>query len=230
MVQCPECGKNVEADFGMANCAACGAVFMVEIDGSINTSSESAFAANQDPLIEEQKPLLEEDQPDSLSQENLASPEDFLPDQEASSDEATGQENDNVDESFEASVEVESEDFPEYAQPLSADNNDPLDLQKFDQSAASELSDGEFLYDVSIRGLDSADLKKEVLAALADKRFSFSQNELRKSIRDGELPLRDLNPVRAMLVVLKMQEFDVEVEWGQKHFSRVGEKTMEAEE
>jgi hypothetical protein len=112
--------------------------------------------------------------------------------------------------------------------PVSA--KDPLDIQRFDESAASQMDDGEYVYEVIITGIDSADLKKDIIMALSEKRFSLIVSELQKEIQKGELIVRNLNPVRAMLIVLRLQSLDVIVEWRQKHFTQsVAAKKSEAE-
>jgi hypothetical protein len=132
----------------------------------------------------------------------------------------------------EQAVDVEySEDFLDNMseQPAeSTPSSDPLGIQRFDESAASQLGEGEYLYDVIITGIDSADLKKDVLFALSEKRFALSISAAQKEIQAGELTVRDLNPVRAMLIVLRLQALDVTVEWRQRHFTK-DEPTEESE-
>jgi hypothetical protein len=92
------------------------------------------------------------------------------------------------------------------------------------------MDDGEYVYEVVVSGIDSADLKKDVIMALSDKRFSLVVSELQKEIQKGELIVRNLNPVRAMLIVLRLQSLDVIVEWRQKHFTQeAGRKKSEAQ-
>lgn len=49
MVRCPDCQKEVDVDFGMTTCSSCGAVFMVEIDGSVQES----LPAEEDNSVDE---------------------------------------------------------------------------------------------------------------------------------------------------------------------------------
>jgi hypothetical protein len=211
MVRCPDCQKEVDVDFGMTTCSSCGAVFMVEIDGSVQeslpTEEDEPVSEAPDAIVEDEAPpaesaFFDSEEPRSLAQETQlmenASPEyseDFL---------------DQLSETPKSNV----------AESALNDQNDPLDIQRFDQVTASELSDGEYLYDVTIVGIDSADLKKEVILALSDKRFDLPVENLRKQVHQGVLKIPNLNPVRAMLIVLKTQELDVVVDWKQKHFTQ----------
>lgn len=93
---------------------------------------------------------------------------------------------------------------------------DPLGVQRFDRTEASQLVDGPYYYDLTISGLDTAEIKDEVMKALTDKRFQWGAEDIRKKLRNGRLVFKDLNPVKAVLIVIKLQHIDVEIEWTQK--------------
>lgn len=205
MVQCPECNQQQDADFGMVTCSSCGAVFMVELDGSVNqpeaATSDEVFSAESDDVLPEDSPSSESETESSAEVVESTYDENFLDplSQEATSEEAPG------------TVGPAAERLPP---------EDPLGLQKFEKSGGANLADGEYLYDILIRGIDSGEIKKELLLALTDKRFSLEMESVRSKVRNGELLIEGLNPVRAMLIVLKIQEMDVQIEWRQKHFTQ----------
>lgn len=221
MARCPECQTEQSADFGMTTCTQCSAVFMVGIDGEVASAEAPS-----------------EDEPAYPSDEAFAEPAVEEPTYQPSiesSDEATTLQPyeppaDDAVEEFAEPVEDVAEDEVEYSENF-LDNlsekktttpsaEDPLDIQRFDESAASQMDDGEYVYEVIITGIDSADLKKEIIMALSEKRFSLIVSELQNEIQKGELIVRNLNPVRAMLIVLRLQSLDVIVEWRQKHFTQ----------
>lgn len=221
MAQCPECLQEQNVDFGMATCTQCGTVFMVEIDGSVSLPAEVG------PTVEEE--IFEhQDSVAALEQEEI--PDVPMSMEESSPAESPFEAIENHEElSAEEPVDgamdndIFSTDAPVAEAPVfdeSIDPRDPLGLQKFEESGGTELSLGEFLYEVTVSGVDSQDLRKEVQIALADKRFGFSQEDLRQSLMGGVLTLKNLNPVRAMLVVLKLQTMDLQIEWHQKHFTQ----------
>lgn len=220
MVKCPECSKPVEADFGMTTCPHCSVVFMVELDGSVNDPADNE---SQEEFSEESP---EEQFPaDDLDVEPMSfrpSPEDEEFNQPETFAEETSEE-ETQDEEFFAKVEGSTTEPEDAVDPL----KDPLGLQRFDESGGFELANGELLYDVVVQGLDSADLKKDIFSALMDKRFALSSEDMRRGLKNGVLTLTGVNPVRAMLIVLKMQEYDVSVEWRQRHFAQ---PTAEVEE
>lgn len=96
------------------------------------------------------------------------------------------------------------------------DKNDPVGIQKFDGNPASQLVDGPYYYDVTIIGLDTAQIKDEVMRALSDKRFQWTYEDIKRRLRNGRLVFKDLNPVKAVLLVIKIQHIDVEIQWVQK--------------
>lgn len=128
----------------------------------------------------------------------------------------------------EASDEVQeeptgySEDFLntlDGSEPVKDDSKDPLGVTAFDGNEASQMADGPFYYDVIISGIDTAHLKQQVIDALSDKRLNWSADEIKKKIKMGQLNLANLNPVKAVLTVLKIQPLDVDVEWSQRPFT-----------
>lgn len=105
------------------------------------------------------------------------------------------------------------------AEKTLTDAEDPLGVTRFDGSEASQMADGPYYYDVSISGIDTAQLKQHVVDALSDKRLGWSTDEVKKMIRMGQIVLQNLNPVKAILVVLKLQTLDVDVEWEQRPYT-----------
>ncbi len=223
MARCPDCQTEQSADFGMTTCTKCSAVFMVGLDGEV--ASAEPLSPEEDMASFEETPVQE------MQQESVEA----APEQELQQFNDPTEYEAPVEEELNEVASEESDDYSEnFLEDLSASPQekispeDPLDIQKFDQSLSSQMDDGEYIYDVIITGMDSADLKKDVLFALSEKRFSLIMSGLQKEVQKGELVIRDLNPVRAMLIVLRLQALDVTVEWRQKHFTQ-GEAPQEGE-
>ncbi len=237
MVSCPSCGASVSADFGMVTCTACDSVFMIEIDGSVTQPSDepqpeadSYEASADEPLsYEESSPAATEDYSSVAPVEEQASDEESL---EMSSQEMR----DEVPAEDEAPQESEySEDFlhsldgDDPAEDEPEDPKDPLGVTRFDGAEASQLVDGPYYYDVRVQGIDTAVLKQQVVELLSDKRLNWSPEEIKKMIKMGQLTLENLNPVRAVLVVLKLQALDVDIEWDQRPYTADNEKPQDQE-
>ncbi len=224
MARCPECQTEQSADFGMTTCAKCSAVFMIGIDGQV----DSADAPPDEPTT--LQPY--EPQSDDFVETFAATLEDEAP-EEAVVESADDVDLESADDNDIKTTDEYSENFLDNLSDNKAATpsaKDPLDIQRFDESASSQMDDGEYVYEVIITGIDSADLKKDIIMALSEKRFSLIVSELQKEIQKGELVVRNLNPVRAMLIVLRLQSLDVIVEWRQKHFTQdAAAKKSEAE-
>jgi hypothetical protein len=249
MVSCPICGAAINADFGMVTCKACDSVFMIEIDGTVTLpAAEENQQADFTPAEElpEEPPVEEAPAADFgfTPEEPAAEPTEYILPADEGSFETAGEaavEGDAIEMPFDTSeaepVEgapvaepVEGEESAGYSEdflqdldggstPPPPDPNDPLGVSQFDGAEASTMADGPFYYDVRISGIDTASLKEQVMDALSDKRLGWSPDEIKKKIRMGQLLLEDLNPVRAVLVVTKLQTLDVDVEWDQKPFT-----------
>ncbi len=235
MARCPECQTEQSADFGMTTCAKCSAVFMIGIDGQVDSAEAPSYDESIDEAAEELSsapsdeptPLQPyEPQSDDFVETFAATPEEEVPEEAVEDGGDFDGENDSEND-VENDIKTTDEYSENFLDNLS-DNKvvappsakDPLDIQRFDESASSQMDDGEYVYEVIITGIDSADLKKDIIMALSEKRFSLIVSELQKEIQKGELVVRNLNPVRAMLIVLRLQSLDVIVEWRQKHFTQ----------
>jgi hypothetical protein len=235
-MNCPSCGTKIDADFGMISCPMCSAVFMVEIDGSIQElKAESEISPDEvsDDLSSE--PI--DEAAENYTHEEPAETDDYVPvSLEASEESAEEPSMEAADEPSEESGEypeteelneepaadenIYSENFmDEFDKDQTVVAADPLGVVAFDQSAASSGAEGLYFYDLKISGLDSAQIRQNVIDALMDPRFDWVGDEIKKRISGGELILRNLNPVKAVLVVIRLQALDVEVEWEQKLYT-----------
>jgi hypothetical protein len=244
MARCPECQTEQSADFGMTTCSKCSAVFMIGIDGQVESAEAASYDEPVHQLDDQSDGQLADQSMDEASNEATTlqpyepQANDFAETFPVTSDDAEVAEANEAE--FEGEPAEEAADDVEYSENF-LDNLsdsktaepptlDPLDIQRFDESASSQMEDGEYVYEVVVSGIDSADLKKDVIMALSDKRFALVVSELQREIQKGELIVRNLNPVRAMLIVLRLQSLDVIVEWKQKHFTQeAGRKKSEAE-
>ncbi len=52
-----------------------------------------------------------------------------------------------------------------------------------------------------------------------DPRLNWSEDEIKKKIYRGQLHLIHLNPVRAVLAILRLQPLDIDVEWEQRLYT-----------
>jgi hypothetical protein len=228
LVQCPSCGTPTEADFGMISCSKCSAVFMVEMDGTVRQPQE--LSSEEFSTEPESEPQYNSPEMDAEVSGEINEVSGIFPEPEVSALSELPEGLEPEDPPPEISEEAPSE--TEYSENFMDAMNDPqtevegapadeagLDVSGFAASPASQIPDGLYYYDVKISSLDSGSIRQSVIEALSDSRFDWLPEELKKSITGGELILKNLNPVKAVLAVIKLQSLDVEVEWSQKLYT-----------
>lgn len=113
-----------------------------------------------------------------------------------------------------------NEDF--FATPATAEegvskreNSDLRDIADFGNSEISQGKDGFIVYDLTISGIETKDIRIAVRDALTDKKFMWDADNLIRGSRGGVLKLTQLNPVKASLVVRRLKHLPVQVSWEQ---------------
>lgn len=81
-----------------------------------------------------------------------------------------------------------------------------------DQSLARE---GIYTYTLRIEGIDSGDIKYRVKETLSNSRLKLNADELLTNMSQGLLTLRDLNPVKAFIIVNELKGLPLEIYWEQ---------------
>lgn len=115
----------------------------------------------------------------------------------------------------------------DFAMPTEPDPT-PVDVTEFANSEASNLDEGELVYDVVVSRLDSKDLRENFKYVLMDEKLKLNHHEYLKKIKHGKVVIPDLNPVKAKRIVEQLQFYDVDIRWVQKRV--VMEELQQAEE
>lgn len=105
-------------------------------------------------------------------------------------------------------------------------DTEPLDITDFANSEASNLEDGELLYDLYLSRLDSKDLRDAFKFVLLDEKLKLNHHEYLKNIRNGRVTISNLNPIKAKRIVEQLQYTAIDISWKQK---RVTVEVVEAE-
>lgn len=106
----------------------------------------------------------------------------------------------------------ELESFPMATEP----DPEPVDITRFANSQDSSLEDGDLLYDLYLGRLDSKDLREALKFVLLDKKLKLNHNEFMKKIKNGEVTIPDLNPIKVKRIVEQLQYLDLDIKWKQK--------------
>ena len=79
----------------------------------------------------------------------------------------------------------------------------------------SSGKDGLLLYELRIAGIDTAEIRSEVLKVFEEKRFFLSTKDINESIKDGELLLSELSPVKTVILVQRLKSLPLNIQWRQ---------------
>lgn len=147
MASCPKCTQQVKDDFGLVTCGHCGASFFLDFDGNV---MESAEGESSEPLHAEniREQTLSGEEPDEL----ISSPEDLSSFPE------------DLESPIEASNEVESEDFEDWA-------SDDSPIEPIESSPGTEWREDS----LEEEALGEVELKSE--GGLGESETNFSSSE-----------------------------------------------------
>lgn len=214
MATCPSCKTELGDDFGLVECPSCHKVSFVELDGSIAA-----------PLPAHEVEIATADESGALFEDpsEMNGPSDLISAAEVSADHAV---------SVASSVDVEIEDEPhEVDEPMETiestdsldsresvdgpSDRDPIGLGDFANADQTPGRDGNLRYNLTVTGIDTADLRVELLAALSDKRFLLDPQTLIKTVKNGELKIDNLSAVKTALLVAMLRPLPLRLKWEQ---------------
>jgi hypothetical protein len=70
-------------------------------------------------------------------------------------------------------------------------------------------------YDLRVAGLDTQELRALFREAIEDSRFGWDTEAIMRQIKNGEVHLDQLNPVKAYILAKRLQFIDIEKSWKQ---------------
>jgi hypothetical protein len=127
------------------------------------------------------------------------------------------------DEAFELGKELDlSEDsvFDDKTLPAASKqglgtSTDMDDVADFGNSEISQAREGLFYFDINIRGVDTPEIRHALREALTDKRFLWNVEEVMKDISKGNLIIKQVNPVKSVILINRIKSLPIEIEWKQ---------------
>ena len=237
-MQCPQCKNDVpltEAQFGaLYSCPKCMAVYFVGFDGQpeygsmdlpLVETTEDSFTAdlNMNPI--EDIPSIDipvqtfesfsEPPPPEVAEGDLNANNDFSAPNDLNNDF-------NPDFNPETVPEPAPARTYESATPaLSAEKSRPISTTF--AAAAQEIADygnqeeviSSISYDVKIQGLDSKEVMLLFKESIEDSKFAWLTQDILGQIKNGEVTLRNLNPIQAFVLATRIQFLDLDIEWKQ---------------
>ncbi len=190
MAKCPLCEAVIEDDIGLVTCASCGAHVLLELDGSLTTDNE-----NTSPSFSQSQSHSPPSPPEFEAELNLGADLESMPSEAASL------------------LPQTLEPTPAAASRLASP--DMSDVVEFGNSTLSQGREGSLRFHVSILGIDTGEVRKQIIDILADTRFLWDAQSLMSKMRNGRIDIRDLTAVKASLLVQRLRTVPVEVFWEQ---------------
>lgn len=223
---CPVCNNRIDATFGMVQCSQCQTVLFVDFAGNIIIGGGEEEPA-EDSVVDIELPQesysqvpvtdgnqsFHEQPSNDLGLWNTPPVAEAVPDTQElineppSSDfqpllETLSPETEALDEGLSSNPSWEAEPFS-----TEIKNEDPV------VSASGSEKAGTGLFQINIEGIDSADLRKNVLASLLDHRLGLVNDEIAESIVEGQLSVRGLNAVKASCIINSLKALPIELKW-----------------
>lgn len=244
-ISCPQCGTSLDQDFGLATCGKCGSVSVIDIDGVAHLSAPQTeepasvvspgtgsipFNVNQDvspidQVLDPQFPMLaaavENPIPafefEANADQDFASVDEIMGriDSEAVTPQTSLPEAPPQVKAVESAPEKgsfldEAPDALEKSTNVAQDS--AIDLSEY---ANQDLSRGGIRYTLIIEGIDNSDMRENLKLALSNSLFGWSPAEQLRLLRNGTLRIVELDPAKASLLVGRLRNMGIKVNWEQ---------------
>lgn len=79
----------------------------------------------------------------------------------------------------------------------------------------TEAQTGSLRYNISIAGIDTAEIRKEFRDLISDRRFLWDVDGILRSIQAGKVRMKDISAVKAILLIHRLRSLPVHVQWEQ---------------
>lgn len=199
---CPNCGAVVDTaqGFGMVPCSQCGHMVLIGT-GTLSDPLEAPTASENDPVSfdgEIQEPISQVE-PLQFDEEPSWTPKGATTTAEKSE---TAEQPEEVSEPSKVDLEAPPQ--------VDVTFDDVAEFANQDQVATSH---GGLVYNLTIAGIDTLELRTKLKDCVADPRLGFDSDDVLESIQDGTLNLESLNPVKATVLINKIKHLPFKVSW-----------------
>lgn len=204
-----------EQNFGtLFNCPKCASVFFIGWDGvpevqSLISSEELESGGSSSVLSSENVGAEEAPLPLLTESEIPNTTEGYV----EVSENPVLSENELLESADSSFSNEKSEMNFEMDQELNASSNLIQEIQEFANPVSAPLS--AMTYDIFIRGIDSAELLKQVRESLSDNKFPWDVNDIMRTLKGGVLEIPSLHPTAAVVLVNRLKMFPLDISWSQ---------------
>ncbi len=219
MAICPNCKNELKEDFGLETCIKCGSVVFIELDDSVKLQDSDVMNNESDASILNQDTTSTED--DFFVKEvkqNLDLNDPILIDDPIF---GTGNLISNESESL-----IDSSSEPIFISTKNTNSSSASDffseMQMFGDMDSEKFKESSYFFDIEIKGIDSKDVRDEILDHLKDSRLSLKVNDLDKKIKSGFLVLNDISAIKTQVIVQKISHLPCDISWKIKEVQDLG--------
>jgi hypothetical protein len=103
--------------------------------------------------------------------------------------------------------------------PETPSTMDQAGFQDIAEFGNSDTQVGPLSYTIAIEGIDTGKIYGELREALADSRFRWNVPEMLKTIHEGRIEIKDMNPAKAFMLVNRIKYLAVKITWRQNVLS-----------
>jgi hypothetical protein len=86
-----------------------------------------------------------------------------------------------------------------------------LDLPRTANSVSA--TNGSIWYQIQVNGIDTSQLRQDILRILREPRLGLVNDELSENIKDGQLFIQGVNTAKASFIINSLKALPVEVQW-----------------
>lgn len=96
------------------------------------------------------------------------------------------------------------------------------EMQLLGDMASEKFKESNYFFDIEIKGIDSKDVRDEILDHLFDSRLGLKENNLDKKIKNGFLTLNDVSAIKTHVIVQRLSHLPCEISWKIKEAHELG--------
>lgn len=95
-------------------------------------------------------------------------------------------------------------------------NPEIQEVNDFANSNAALATEGVLSYDLKIEGIDDIEIKNSVRDFIDDPRLKLDVKKIMATVENGNLVIKNLNPVKTSIIINRIKEIPVQISWTQK--------------
>jgi hypothetical protein len=235
---CPQCGNQINEDFGVVTCSKCQSVLFVDMEGNVQVTESGGDVNLAEASSSEQNFGSALDYQNPSYDQSTETPEGFLDSTELQSDSSDPMD-DPSEHLLENSNSPSGADYQgDQPDTNAADSEEPeyrnmepdesleepareavKPITNVSQFANSDLGLGALTYSVTIENIDTKETRQLLQEILSDSRFHWDSKDFMRQVKMGKLRIENINSTKASVLVQKISELPVKVSWKQNAFN-----------